>query len=75
MKKEQPFTISQTLLLVYIMCLGFFIVILGVIAFFKLKLWLMGVIIGLPLAIWGGLKIHEYLFEGGLERDFITKKK
>jgi ABC-type proline/glycine betaine transport system permease subunit len=75
MKKEQPFTLSQTLLLVYIMCLGFFIVVLGIIAFFKLQTWLICVIIGLPLAIWGCLKLHEYIFEGGLEKDFITKKK
>jgi hypothetical protein len=75
MKKEQPFTLSQTLLLIYFFAIMAFIVVLGIIAFFKLKLWLICVIIGLPLAIYGGLKLHEYLFEGGLEKDFITKKK
>jgi uncharacterized membrane-anchored protein len=75
MKKEQPLTLSQILLIGYFIVLGALIMVLGIIAFFKLKLWLIGVIIGLPLAIYGGLKIHEYLFEGGLERDFITKKK
>jgi hypothetical protein len=75
MKKEQPLTLSQILLIVYFIGLGALIMVLGIIAFFKLQTWLIIVIIGLPLAIWGCLKIHEYLFEGGLERDFITKKK
>jgi hypothetical protein len=75
MKKEQPLTLSQILLIGYFIGLGALIMVLGIIAFFKLKLWLIGVIVGLPLGIWGCLKIHEYLFEGGLERDFITKKK
>jgi hypothetical protein len=75
MKEEQPLTLSQILLIVYFIGLGALIMFLGIIALFKLKLWLICVIIGLPLAIWGCLKLHEYLFEGGLEKDFITKKK
>ena len=74
MKKEQPLSLSQILLICYIFCLGGFIVVLGIISFVKLKLWLIGVILGLPLAIYGGLRLQEYLFEGGLEEEFITKK-
>ena len=75
MKKEQPLSLSQIFLICYLFALGGFIVILGIISFVKLKLWLIGVILGLPLAIYGGLRLHRYLFEGGLEDDFIIKKK
>lgn len=73
MKKEQPLSLSQIFLICYLFALGGFVVILGIISFVKLKLWLIGVILGLPLAIYGGLRLHRYLFEGGLEEDFITK--
>jgi len=75
MKKEQPLTLSQTLLIGYFIVLGALIMVLGIITLLKVGLWLVGVIIGLPLAIYGGLRLHRYLFEGGLEEDFITKKK
>ena len=75
MKKDKPLSLSQILLIGYLFVLGAFIVVLGIISFVKLKLWLICVIIGLPLTVYGGLKLHEYVFEGGLERDFITKKK
>ncbi len=75
MKKEQPLSLSQIFLICYLFALGGFIVILGIISFVKLKLWLIGVILGLPLAIYGGLRLHRYLFEGGLEEDFVTKTK
>lgn len=73
MKKEQPLSLSQIFLICYLFAFGGFVVILGIISFVKLKLWLIGVILGLPLAIYGGLRLHRYLFEGGLEEDFITK--
>ena len=74
MKKQESLSLSQILLIAYLFMLGAFIVVLGIISFVKLKLWIIGVVLGLPLAIYGGLKLHEYLFEGGLEDEFITKK-
>lgn len=75
MKKSEPFNIYQVALVIYCFVIGALIVVLGVITLLKVGLWLVGVIIGLPLAIYGGLRLHRYLFEGGLEDDFITKKK
>ena len=74
MKKNEPFTIYQIALFLYLIALGGFIIVLGIISFVKLKLWLIAVILGLPLAIYLGLKIKQYVYEGGLEEDFKTKK-
>ena len=75
MKKNEPFTIYQIALFLYLIALGGFIMILGIISFAKLKLWLIAVILGLPFAIYLGLKIKEYIYEGGLEEYFKTKKQ
>lgn len=75
MKKSEPFNIYQVALVIYCFLVSASIMVLGVIALLKIGLWLVGVIIGLPLAIYGGLRLHRYMFEGGLEEDFITKKK
>ena len=74
MKKNEPFTIYQIALFVYLFALGGFIMVLGIISFAKLKLWLIGVILGLPLAIYLGLKMKQYVYDGGLEGYFKTKK-
>lgn len=74
MKKNEPFTIYQIALFLYLIALGSFIMVLGIISFAKLKLWLIAVILGLPFAIYLGLKIKQYVYEGGLEEDFKTKK-
>ena len=74
MKKNEPFTIYQIALFLYLIALGSFIIVLGIISFAKLKLWLIAVILWLPLAIYVGLSIKKYVYEGGLEEDFKTKK-
>ena len=74
MKKNEPLTIYQIALFLYLIVFGSFIVVLGIISFAKLKLWLIAVILGLPFAIYLGLKIKQYIYEGGLEEDFKTKK-
>lgn len=75
MKKSEPFNIYQVSLVIYCVVIGALIMVLGVIALLKVGLWLVGVIVGLPLAIYGGLRLKRYVFEGGLEEDFITNKK
>ena len=74
MKKNEPLTIYQIALFLYLIALGGFIVVLGIISFVKLKLWFIAVILGLPFAIYLGLSIKQYVYEGGLEEDFKTKK-
>jgi len=74
MKKNEPFTIYQIALFLYLITFGGFIMILGIISFAKLKIWLIAVILGLPFAIYLGLSIKKYVYEGGLEEDFKTKK-
>jgi len=75
MKKTEPFTIYQIALVMYCCLVGVVIMVIGIIYLLTNFLWLVGVIIGLPLAIYGGLRIHVYLFEGGLEDEFVTNKK
>ena len=75
MKKQEPFNIYQVALVIYCFLVGASIMVIGIIYLLTKFLWLVGVIIGLPLAIYGCLRLKRYVFEGGLEEDFITKKK
>jgi len=75
MKKTEPFTIYQIALVMYCVLVGVATMAIGIIYLLTHFLWFVGVIIGLPLAIYGGLRLHRYLFEGGLEEEFVTNKK
>lgn len=75
MKKQESFTIYQVALVIYCFLVGACIMVIGIIYLLTNFLWLVGVIIGLPLAIYGGLRLNRYLFEGGLEEEFVTNKK
>jgi len=73
MKKSESLSIYQVALFIYFFLIGTVIMVLGVISLLKMGLWIVGVIVGLPLAIWGGLSVNRYLYEGGLEEDFKSK--
>lgn len=73
--KNKQLSFYEIAFVAYCFVVGVGTALTGVIYLLTNLLWLVGVIIGLPLAIYGGLRLHRYLFEGGLERDFITKKK
>lgn len=75
MKKQESFTIYQVALVIYCFFVSASIMVIGIIYLLTHFLWFIGVIIGLPLAIYGGLRLHRYLFEGGLEEEFVTNKK
>lgn len=73
MKKSKPLSIYQVALFIYFFLVVAFVLVLGVISLLKMGLWIVGVIVGLPLAIWGGLSVKRYLYEGGLEEEFKSK--
>ena len=73
MKKSESLSIYQVALFFYAFVVGAVIMVLGIISLLKMGLWTVGVIVGLPLAMWGGLSINRYLYEGGLEDDFKSK--
>lgn len=75
MKNKQPLSFYEIAFVAYCFIVGVGTALTGAIYLLTNYLWLVGVIIGLPLAIYGGLRLKRYVFEGGLEEDFITKTK
>jgi len=73
MKKTESLSIYQVALFGYSVLVVAVIMVLGIISLLKMGLWLVGVIVCSPLAIWGGLSVKRYLYEGGLEEEFKSK--
>ena len=62
-------------LIVYLIAFSAMIMVLGIKTFLAFPVWLICVIVGIPCAIYLSILLLQYLLEGGLEKDFISKSE